>query len=167
MPLLKFPPLSLLLLCVPFLLTGCLKTTPPNPDQSQPALSLTAQTWQLSLVQGSNFHISDFLRYDQDPLITLTFSDHTASGEVLLSGQLACNSWKGQATITEHQLVLLKGGTTRKKCHYNDTFTQKIANMFLPALEQPHRYQLDHQYLTLRSLDNPESSLWQFQPLAN
>lgn len=74
-------------------------------------------------------------------------------------GQIACNSWTGQARLNQDLLRLQRIQATQRACSIEDPRISALERRYLSALQTTSRYEVSTDGLTL-TLSNGE--VWQF-----
>jgi heat shock protein HslJ len=92
---------------------------------------------------------------DQTTVYSISFDP-----EMNVTGNVACNQWKGVATVSEAGLQIASAGATKKRCHIANEQLAALEYRFLPALKQPLKYQLSGETLELHIT---QDETWRFQ----
>lgn len=131
------------------LLTAC--GTAAGQHEQRSADTLYGE-WTLTQIRQGSLGLT--LGSDR-PSFTLSLrEDGSARGDV------ACNTWTGQARLGNGLLRLQRTRATRSQCQFDDPRVAALARRYLNALESIAHFQLDGQELTL-ALSNGE--VWQFR----
>ena len=142
-----YPARARLLLLTVLLLTACSSVASREDAQH----GLTGH-WVLQSVQQGSLRVD--LGSERPPFTLMLRSGGRAEGQV------ACNTWEGQARVSTNLMRLERTRASRSRCQIEDARIRALERRYLAVLEANSFYQLEGDVLILQTTQAEE---WTFE----
>lgn len=117
----------------------------PSPDSTLTE-KMIGQEWQLAKVSHHGLELK------VDPAIAAFTLHISAEGQA--SGKVACNRWRGPATLEGRKLSISPAASTRARCNTSEAQHQELERRYLASLKGPLDWRVDGEQLILDISDN-------------